>query len=217
MASEAPFAEIKRTSSPAPTSFEFPLDRYRPLHVIASKALSKLTLASDLLKKSHVVLKQTLLLDGINQENPIAEAEMLHSLNHKNIVRLLDRSVSRDQDGFVSVLEHCAGGDLFSVAARGALDEKLAQQVFVQILDGLSASHAAGIAHLDVKPENLLLTEVLDRKAEFTGTVKLCDFGLARYVSSGETILAERVGTEQCELACFPTVSSRYFLRRHGA
>jgi serine/threonine protein kinase len=71
------------------------------------------------------------------------------------------------------VLEHCAGGELLGYLqhGHGPFSEALARTYFRQLLVGLSFCHARGVAHRDVKLENLLL--------DANGQLKLCDFGLA--------------------------------------
>ena len=59
--------------------------------------------------------------------------------------------------------------------ARGRLSVNEVLDVLEPVLDALSAAHAAGLAHRDVKPENILITS--------DGRIKVADFGLARAVS----------------------------------
>jgi serine/threonine protein kinase len=63
--------------------------------------------------------------------------------------------------------------------SRGSIQESLARFYFAQVAAGVSYLHKCGVAHLDIKPENLLLTS--------TGQVKICDFGMARVVASAAT------------------------------
>lgn len=49
-----------------------------------------------------------------------------------------------------------------------------------QILEGLLFLHERNIAHLDLKPQNLLLTS-----DEPNSDIKLCDFGISRVISPG--------------------------------
>jgi serine/threonine protein kinase len=82
---------------------------------------------------------------------------------------------------------------------EGRLEEGLA--LLRQACRGVEALHEQGLAHMDLKPENLLLTEGGDGSPEEATewTVKVADFGLARSLRRGEVlneeVVAEGVGT----------------------
>lgn len=56
-----------------------------------------------------------------------------------------------------------------------------------QVVEAMSALHIAGILHLDIKPSNILLNHRGDPKS-----VRICDFGIARDVMTGDD---DTVGT----------------------
>lgn len=73
------------------------------------------------------------------------------------------------------IMEYCAGGDLFSAITEEkmfAWCDRGIRQIFLEILDTVSALHDIGIYHRDLKPENFLLTEDYQ-------SVRLADFGLS--------------------------------------
>lgn len=79
-------------------------------------------------------------------------------------------------------------GDLFDfVQTHGPIrDAKMLKFVFLQVCQAINALHTqANLAHLDIKLENILVSE--------DGSVKLCDFGM---VESIEADLVKRQGTE---------------------
>jgi len=81
---------------------------------------------------------------------------------------------------------------------EGRLEEGLV--LLRQACRGVEALHAEGLAHMDLKPENLLLMEEGDAPSEETEwTVKIGDFGLARSLRRGEVlneeVVAEGIGT----------------------
>jgi hypothetical protein len=61
---------------------------------------------------------------------------------------------------------------------RGALPVQQVAQIGAQVADALTATHAAGIVHRDVKPGNILIGEGSGRD----GVVKITDFGISRAV-----------------------------------
>uniref|UniRef100_A0ABD2XCI7 Protein kinase domain-containing protein n=1 Tax=Trichogramma kaykai TaxID=54128 RepID=A0ABD2XCI7_9HYME len=90
----------------------------------------------------------------------------------------------------VLVLELAAGGELQMVLDRDEIpEEHQVAKLLRQILDGVAFLHSLNVAHLDIKPQNLVLT------GEFPDCdVKLCDFGISRYISQGADI-REILGT----------------------
>jgi len=75
-------------------------------------------------------------------------------------------------DAILLVLEYCPGGELFDILYyTNKLDSVTARTYFIQMLKGLKACHNAGVAHRDIKPQNLLL----DGRYQ----LKITDFGLS--------------------------------------
>ncbi|SCV01701.1 LAMI_0G13190g1_1 [Lachancea mirantina] len=89
-----------------------------------------------------------------------------------NILRMLD--LMQTNDGFVEVLEFCPSGDLYSLLSRASRSgsglHPLETDCFMkQLLNGVQYMHDHGIAHCDLKPENLLFQP--------GGILKIADFG----------------------------------------
>ncbi|XP_072455224.1 serine/threonine-protein kinase 17A isoform X1 [Notamacropus eugenii] len=94
----------------------------------------------------------------------------------------------------ILVLEYAAGGEIFDqcVAEREeAFKEEDVQRLMRQILEGVSLLHARNVVHLDLKPQNILLTSECP-----LGDIKIVDFGLSRMVESNEE-LREIMGTPE--------------------
>ncbi|MFG2056136.1 protein kinase [Micromonospora sp. NPDC048930] len=98
------------------------------------------------------------------------EARTAGRLTHPNIVAVHD--VGTDDGVPYLVMELVDGTSLAALLAGGPLPIDQAVDVARQICDALAAAHAQGVVHRDIKPANILLTA--------TGTVKVCDFGIAR-------------------------------------
>ena len=84
-------------------------------------------------------------------------------------------------------------GDLFSYAQShgGYLDDYNTRVVTKQIALALEYIHSQGIAHRDIKQENVLVTTT-----DFGGRVLLTDFGFATYAKVGNGRMLSKVGTE---------------------
>ncbi|KAK6490662.1 serine/threonine-protein kinase 17A-like [Huso huso] len=94
----------------------------------------------------------------------------------------------------ILVLEYAAGGEIFNqcVADRDeAFKEKDVKRLMKQILEGVAFLHKKNVVHLDLKPQNILLTS----KSPL-GDIKIVDFGLSRIMSSNEE-LREIMGTPE--------------------
>jgi len=100
-----------------------------------------------------------------------AEFCISSTLRHKNVVYTLD--LVQDSDScFCVIMEYCPGGDLYSrVRMADKLSSKEANCFFKQLMRGIQYLHETGVAHRDLKPDNLLLTT--------RGTLKIADFGNA--------------------------------------
>ncbi len=104
----------------------------------------------------------------------IGEARSVARLSSPNVVGVYDQG----SDGGLHyiAMEYVAGRTLRQfLIERGRLSAREALDIMTGVLSGLAAAHQAGIAHRDVKPENVLLTP--------SGEVKVADFGLARSVA----------------------------------
>lgn len=124
----------------------------------------------------------------------VAEAQRGARLDHEAFAPIVDLGETDDGRTYF-VMEYVEGVTLQkALLERGALDAVDAVEVATQILEGLSAAHAAGIIHRDIKPSNVLLT---NRRR-----VKILDLGISKsIVSTGtaatETATGLAVGTPQ--------------------
>jgi hypothetical protein len=116
------------------------------------------------------------------------EADVLRSLDHPGIVRLLD--VLDDGDDIVLVMPYLAGGSLHDrVTMSGPLHPDEVSVMADRLLDALAAAHRQGVVHRDVKPANVLFGA--------DGSAHLVDFGVAvsRDVTHGLTATSVVLGT----------------------
>ena len=104
----------------------------------------------------------------------VQEKQVLCRLQHPNLVEVRDLVV--EGDVLAIVMDLIEGGDLRAQSRSLLQAPGEADRLVVQILDGLSAVHAAGIVHRDLKPENVLL----DRSRSNEPTARITDFGIAK-------------------------------------
>ena len=121
----------------------------------------------------------------------LRETELAASLDHPHVVPTLR---SGEEDGTLYLaMAYVEGSDLREVLRReGRLDSERALHLVGQVAAALDAAHAAGLVHRDVKPGNILVTQTPEGEQAY-----VCDFGLARHVSSVSSLTGERgfVGT----------------------
>uniref|UniRef100_A0A3P8SGC0 non-specific serine/threonine protein kinase n=1 Tax=Amphiprion percula TaxID=161767 RepID=A0A3P8SGC0_AMPPE len=118
---------------------------------------------------------------GLERSSVEREVEILQAVQHPNIVTLKDVFESRAE--VVLILELVSGGELFDfIAEKENLLESEAIEFMKQILAGLGFMHSKNIAHFDLKPENIMLSD----KVSSHPNVKLIDFGLAYFFNQGE-------------------------------
>jgi beta-lactam-binding protein with PASTA domain/tRNA A-37 threonylcarbamoyl transferase component Bud32 len=98
------------------------------------------------------------------------EARTAARLSHPNVVAVYDSGEERGLPWIV--MEHVSGRTLREVLdSQRRLSPESTAELLGPVADALDHAHHAGVVHLDVKPENLLLT---------SETVKVADFGLVR-------------------------------------
>ena len=97
------------------------------------------------------------------------EGRALAQLSHPNLVTLIDRGSTEDEDYLV--FEYVEGRSLKDLCREGPVSPAETGRISGQIAEGLAVAHLAGIVHRDVKPQNILI----DRE----GHAKVGDFGIA--------------------------------------
>jgi hypothetical protein len=103
-------------------------------------------------------------------------ARVASCVHHPGLVPLLD--VGTEDGVAYLVREHVEGESLRERLARdGMPDPREAASIAAQVRDALSAARAAGLEHLDLKPENVMI--------EAGGRVRVTDLGLAALVGAG--------------------------------
>jgi predicted ATPase len=116
------------------------------------------------------------------------EARSASALNHPNIVTIYE--LGQHGSTHYIAMELVEGQTLRQMLTAGTLPIRKTIEIAAQVAEGLAKAHEAGIAHRDLKPDNLMLSQ--------DGFVKILDFGLAKLVSaSGELSDAPTVTESQ--------------------
>jgi serine/threonine-protein kinase len=124
--------------------------------------------------------------DNSARERFQREARAVARLQHRNIVTIHELG---EVDGTPFIVMELLGGrdldQMLKARARLTLAQKL--DIVQQLCEGLAYAHEQGIVHRDIKPGNV---RVLD-----DGTVKILDFGIARFTTSSLTQSGTVMGT----------------------
>ncbi len=155
--------------------------RYRLLERIGGGGMGAVWLASDELLGRRVAVKQVLppptadeTVIAQQRQRALREGRIAARLSHPHAVVVYDVAV---EDGAPwLVMEYLPSRSLAEVLHQdGVLPVDQVAQIGAQVADALSATHAAGIVHRDVKPANVLIGQ----GPRVEGLVKITDFGIS--------------------------------------
>eukprot|EP00931_Biecheleriopsis_adriatica_P046790 TRINITY_DN26912_c0_g2_i1.p1 TRINITY_DN26912_c0_g2~~TRINITY_DN26912_c0_g2_i1.p1 ORF type:complete len:637 (-),score=123.01 TRINITY_DN26912_c0_g2_i1:52-1962(-) len=149
----------------------------------------KVFLAKDRRFKDRLVaIKKVVKIDEEKDCVFKKEVQIMKVLDHPCICRLFE---TYDQGrSMYFVIEYCEGGDLFDrYAEQGKLPETMVAPIVKQVASALKYAHSKGIAHRDLKLENICFCE----KSASSTHVKVIDWGLAGKFLHGK--MKSNVGT----------------------
>jgi serine/threonine-protein kinase len=155
------------------------LQHYQISAQLGAGGMGEVWLAEDTRLKRKVALKllpAELTSDAERVRRFEQEAQAASALNHPNIITVYD--IGESEAGRFIVMELVAGRTLRTLIAEDNSVETLLA-LGQQTAKALSAAHAAGITHRDIKPDNIMVRE--------DGYVKVLDFGLARLRAAAES------------------------------
>jgi eukaryotic-like serine/threonine-protein kinase len=110
------------------------------------------------------------------------ERQILARLNHPHIARLLDGGTSSTGMPYL-VMEFVDGDRLDHWCESRGLDMEARLRLFLKVCDAVAYAHRHQVVHRDLKPGNILVTDV--------GEPKLLDFGIARWLAEDSTLTRE--------------------------
>ena len=103
------------------------------------------------------------------------EREILASLEHPNIARLLDAGTTDDKVPFLA-MEYVDGTPIDDYCEQHSLDLIARLELFRKVCATVNFAHQNLVVHRDLKPSNIIVTE--------DGTPKLLDFGISKFLST---------------------------------
>lgn len=111
------------------------------------------------------------------QDNLVSEISILKALKHPHIVQMLD--FTWDSTYVYIIMDYCAGGDLSRYLRKHKyLKESLVQHFLQQLALALQYLKETNVVHMDLKPQNILLTSTVNP------VLKVTDFGFAQQIES---------------------------------
>ena len=153
-------------------------NRYQIEVTLGTGGMAVVYKAHDLTLDRNVaikVLRQEYSVDPAFREHFQQEAKAAANLSHPNIVTVHDFGF--DSERLFIIMEYVPGSDIKQLKAKkGHFDLKEALILMEQACAGVGYAHRAGLAHCDIKPQNLLVTP--------ERMLKIVDFGIARALAT---------------------------------
>ena len=165
-------------------------DRYELIAELGKGGMSTVFLAKDKNLDSYWAVKQVVNDTNVDILAFKKEVELLSSLNHSDIPRIVDRI---EADNYFYVVMDFIDGT--SLGKKVLKDGPIAENDVVEwakmicsVLQYLHTAKKNPIIYRDMKPDNIMLTQ--------SGRIKLIDFGIAKECKRGERETGESIGTK---------------------
>ncbi|HEY0135330.1 MAG TPA: serine/threonine-protein kinase [Nannocystis sp.] len=156
-------------------------DRYKILEQLGSGGMGTVYLAEHVLINKRVAVK---VLSPAHSRKPdeverfLREARAASRIRQENVVDITDFGYTSGGLAFL-VMEYLEGEDLSTTSSReGALPWRRAVHITRQICAALTAAHAQGVIHRDMKPENVFRVS----RGDDPDFIKVLDFGIAKII-----------------------------------
>jgi serine/threonine protein kinase/tetratricopeptide (TPR) repeat protein len=155
------------------------VQHYRIGELLGAGGMGEVYRAEDVRLGRSVALKflpHELKADPDSRARLLNEARAASLLRSPNIAVTYD--IGEDSGSDFIVMEYVEGELLSSRVSKGPLPIREVIEIGLQVTDALDEAHSRGIVHRDVKSANLMWTD--------RGLVKVLDFGLAKFLSTGD-------------------------------
>ena len=151
-------------------------ERYELISALAVGGMKEILVCEDKSTGRHVakaVLKEKKNESAI--EDFLREARVTASLQHPNIIPIYD--IGKDEDGLpFFTMKLIDGQNLAEYILEKKRDLNELLDIFLKVCDAIAYAHANAVIHLDLKPENIQVSQY--------GEALVCDWGLARILGS---------------------------------
>ncbi|MED4728638.1 AAA domain-containing protein [Aneurinibacillus migulanus] len=150
-------------------------NKYLLVDEISEGETSCVYMAKNIKTKGAVAVKLLDLKVNPNEAEEIREifkreSEALSRLNHKNIIECLDYGLEDNQ--FYIVTQYMESHNLEDYVAQLELNLEEKLQILLEILNGIAEAHDKNILHRDLKPTNILVSDI--------NNIKIIDFGISK-------------------------------------
>ncbi|MBX9693608.1 MAG: serine/threonine protein kinase, partial [Cyanobacteria bacterium] len=156
---------------------EFPMERYRPIKILGQGMSGSVVMCRDTTLDMKVAIKVLHFVDEAALVSFHREAKLVSTLTHRNLISVLDFGVT-DKGRPYMVMPYREGITLSQwIRENGPLDTHTALVIVRKICTGLSSAHLKGVFHRDIKPDNILVSDLTSNPED--AEVFLFDFGIA--------------------------------------
>ena len=162
-------------------------ERYKVISVLGEGGMAIVYLANDLISKKEVAIK---IIREETMKNPInltrfeREARAAASLNHPNIVRVINLGTFEGRPYMVNEFIHGQTlSDVLTIRGKYTVTESL--DIMSQLCGAVYHANQHNVIHRDIKPQNVYITT--------DSTVKLGDFGIATFSNASSRVTRSEV------------------------
>jgi len=144
------------------------LGNFRLIRAIGEGSTGIVYLAERIDFPQRVAIKLLHVVTYLRSSETDLEPNLLASLDHNNIVRLLDQGISREGQRYL-VMEYVEGISIDQFCDANHLSITSRIELLIKVMAGVSYAHRNLVVHADLKPSNILV--------DTNGEPKLLDFG----------------------------------------
>ena len=187
--------------------------KYNKIQELGSGGFSKVFRVQNLITNEIFACKELLIKKINDLEKFKKEINIMSKCDHPNIIKLVE--IYEDQRHIDLVMEECLGGTLFERLLKKMEEEdelfteKESAIIFKQIISAIYYCHSQGIAHRDLKMENVLFSY----KTE-DSPIKIIDFGLSEslQILPSKDLLEKITGVKNLDMNMTSSVGTPHYI-----